>query len=477
MARPVAHGGVFRQPQTWVLLAAFIYALAQLLLLDLDRFFEWDEAVYVAEVNRSIPATGFAAHRARGITLLIAPVTLLTDSIAVLRIYLIAVSTAALAGAFLIWCRVISWATPLAAGFFLVGWMPVFYGSEVSPNLYVAFVAVALLGMTVRFARSRARGDLLGVGALAALVALLRPSDAVVLGIAVTVVVVAIARGAVGPFVAALVSGLAVGTAPWVVESWVRMDGPLSRLQTASDSVEGGLTLNLVDFARLLDGPLMGPQSSDQLPAAGVGWMVGLVALAGIGVVIGTRDNRQVAGAVLFTAIVFSTPYVVATGVLAPRFLLPAFALLCVAAGSGGIAMISAAPVRAVAAVPLLVVLVGGAAWNLPIVVEIGDDQTAAREDARALGHFLSEEAGGRPCAFSSQYGYPQISASSGCRGGPWVSDDPVALAELEAVAADGRVVALLSLGDPPSGLDDGWDCRAVPVQPSVSWTACFRSG
>ena len=90
MSRPVSPGGVFRQPQTWVLLTALVYALAQLLLVDLERFFEWDEAVYVAEVNRSIPTTGFAAHRAGGITLLVAPVTLLTDSVTMLRVYLIA---------------------------------------------------------------------------------------------------------------------------------------------------------------------------------------------------------------------------------------------------------------------------------------------------------------------------------------------------------------------------------------------------
>ena len=308
MPRPVEPGAVLRKPGTWVLIVALVYAGAQLLLLDPNRFYEWDEVIYVGEVSTDVPSISFSAHRARGITMVVAPVTLLTDSILVLRLYLIAASTTALATAFLIWRRVIAWGAPVAAAFFSIGWMTVFYGSEVSPNLYVAFAAVALLGMSIRYARSRSRWDLFWVGALVALAMLLRPSDAVVLAIGVTVVVAFIGRKALGAFAAALVGGVVLGALPWIVEASVRWDGPFDRLQTASEIVGGGTTFNLLDLMRLLDGPLVGPQTTDQLPVVGLLWVAGLASLGVVGLFLGQRDDRESGVAALMTSFLVAFP-------------------------------------------------------------------------------------------------------------------------------------------------------------------------
>ena len=287
-----------------------------------------------------------------------------------------------MAGAFLIWCRLVGWAAPLAAGFFVLGWMPLFYGSEVSPNLYVAFVAVALLGMSVRFARSADRGLLLAVAALAALAALFRPSDAVVLSVAVTVVVAIIEIGAVGAFAVAAFGGLAIGMAPWVLESWVRMDGPVGSFADGQRQRPGrrhGERRRLPAFAGWsADGSPVGqsaPRRGRRLDrwVAGVGgcggrgWRGRQPPGFGSGALRGHRPGLRP----------MSWPPVCSPLGL----LLPAFALVCVAAGIGGVALLGRVSVRAMAVVPLLVVLVGGAAWNLPVAVEIGDAQT---EDARS---------------------------------------------------------------------------------------------
>lgn len=101
------------------------YAAAQVVLLPADHFFEWDEAVYVAEVTPSVDPIKFDTHRAPGITLLVAPVTLVTTSVVALRVYLIFVSSAALAACFRVWSRVAGWAAPAAGGLF---------ASTVEPN-------------------------------------------------------------------------------------------------------------------------------------------------------------------------------------------------------------------------------------------------------------------------------------------------------------------------------------------------------
>jgi hypothetical protein len=67
---------------------AAAFTLAQLLLVRPAMGLGWDETVYVSQVSSHAPAAFFSAPRARGISLLVAPVTAWSSSTPLLRVYL-----------------------------------------------------------------------------------------------------------------------------------------------------------------------------------------------------------------------------------------------------------------------------------------------------------------------------------------------------------------------------------------------------
>src|SRR5688500_19048515 len=84
---------------------AACYGIAQLMRVGPGMGLGWDETVYVSQVDPRVPAAEFIAPRARGITLIVAPVTLVTSSTEVLRVYLCLLSALALYGSFGTWLR------------------------------------------------------------------------------------------------------------------------------------------------------------------------------------------------------------------------------------------------------------------------------------------------------------------------------------------------------------------------------------
>ena len=110
--------------------------------------------------------------RARGITFLALPVLQLGGSLLQLRIFLAVASAAALTGAFRMWAPVIGFGAVAAAVLFAGAWPVLFYGSELMPNLWVAFVAVAATAVLGRrLARGEGRYDELAAGGLVAVAA------------------------------------------------------------------------------------------------------------------------------------------------------------------------------------------------------------------------------------------------------------------------------------------------------------------
>src|SRR4051812_37221686 len=66
----------------------------------------WDETVYVSQVARGVPRAVFSAPRARGVVLLVAPVSLITTSVTALRGYLGVLSAAGLFLAYWPWLKI-----------------------------------------------------------------------------------------------------------------------------------------------------------------------------------------------------------------------------------------------------------------------------------------------------------------------------------------------------------------------------------
>jgi hypothetical protein len=65
------------------------YLVAQLLLFSPDRAPSWDEAIYLSQVTTpGVHAIAFAPSRARGISLLVAPITVAGGSLPKVRVFL-----------------------------------------------------------------------------------------------------------------------------------------------------------------------------------------------------------------------------------------------------------------------------------------------------------------------------------------------------------------------------------------------------
>ncbi|MGP3918192.1 hypothetical protein [Nonomuraea sp. 10N515B] len=293
----------------------------------------WDESVYLSQVARGVPAAEFTAPRARGVQLLAAPVALLTPSVTAIRGYLSVLSGIALFLAYAPWVRLRPGPlAPLAAALFAGLWLSVLYGNEAMPNMWLAYCAVAGVGLACLAGR-RPRSRLVAAGVVAAfaLASLLRPSDATWL--AVPLLGYGIVRRRVG-LLAAVAAGLAIGWAQWMGEALVRFGGPVARLRAAGAENATGLHFSLPDHLRALNGPLLcrfGVECGGY-PLAQIAWFAAVPVVAGLGVWAARRRSLLAAAA---CGLSLACVYLFTVGYAAPRFLLPAYALLALPVAAG----------------------------------------------------------------------------------------------------------------------------------------------
>ena len=319
-----------RRGDTPLAAVAAAFTLAQLLLVRPGMGLGWDETVYVSQVSAHAPAAYFSAPRARGISLLVAPVASWSSSTALLRVYLAVLSGLALYLALRVWraffpVRVLAFAGVL----FATLWVTLFYGPQAMPNYWVAVGALACAGCFLRARADRHdRTARFGLAGSAAFMALMRPMDAV--WVVLPLLVLALPRRR-HPLLVTLLAGLAAGSAEWVIEAYVSYGGLLRRLSDGS-AVQGGLGWHFAvpDQLRSLGGrTLCRPcTGAPPHPVVTVWWFV-LPLLALLGLTVARRERRATPSALAAAcAATAAFPYLFLIGYAAPRFLLPAYALL-----------------------------------------------------------------------------------------------------------------------------------------------------
>ncbi|MET9458954.1 hypothetical protein ABZY05_28375 [Streptomyces canus] len=308
---------------------AAAFTLVQLVLVRPGMGLGWDETVYVSQVGVQAPAAFFSAPRARGVSLLVAPIASWSTSTELLRVYLAVLSGLGLHLALRAW-RGLFPVRVLAVGgaLFASLWITLFYGPQAMPNYWVAVGALGAVGCFLR-ARQDPRA-LWGVMAGAGLMAWMRPTDAVwvALPLLVAAVVGRRLRSAL-----ALVAGLVAGGAQWVIEAYVSYGGLAERLHEGS-RIQGGLGPQSAvdDQLRSLSGRTLCRPCTGPLPDPAVmAWWAVLPLLAAVGLAVAVRAGRTRGSLVpLACAATAAVPYLFLIGYAAPRFLLPAYALLAI---------------------------------------------------------------------------------------------------------------------------------------------------
>jgi hypothetical protein len=389
------HADVGRRLTAALVAVSVLHALSSILFRGIHSGYGWDETVYISQIDPHTVASAFSAPRSRGLTLLTAPASYLTASVALMRLWLALLSGVGMFLAFLPWLRLLrSPVVPLAALMWSSSWVSIYYSFEAMPNQYVAYGALACAGwLLLAIPRGPVpphRRSIWYAGAALAFTALIRPSDAVFVFLALVLALVVVRSQSVGWRVRAaslLAAGLAVGLAEWVVEAFVRFGGPLARLHAASNENGGGVHFSVPAQMRVLAGPLLcrGGCHVDASQLARAWWYVG-AGLVVVGALGAWQSQRRLAYAV---------------GYGAPRFLELAYALLALPAAEG-VAQIwrrSAGSAGRVAVTAALVVVgAGHEAAQIHFLRTADAHQNVASHRARAVAHYLLTSGIQRPC-------------------------------------------------------------------------------
>jgi 4-amino-4-deoxy-L-arabinose transferase-like glycosyltransferase len=453
------------------------YLVAQLLLFPSNRAPSWDEAIYLSQMTPRVDAIAFAPSRARGISLLVSPITMTGGSIRAVRLFLAALSSVAVVGSFLLWVPALGLGAPVAAFLFASTWVGLFYGSEVMPNLWAAVLAVAVAGAFVRRVEDRASWAAIAAGVLVGLMALVRPADALVLGGALALYVLLFRRSS-SPELVSVGAGLAIGWGAWLVEMSVRFGGPARAIREAA--ALGHLTAlgvgeRVLQNLALTNGPTIGPEAHPHVPIAGVLWWGTAAALTGVAVV---RRRSPMRGAVLCAVLggsALAAEYLVLVSSLAPRFLLPAYALLSLPAATGLISLLTGGAARRIGGAAAVAVLAGLTAWHVGTARTIGNNAAAARDAVASVGVEVRGRAAGDACVVASAAAFPQLAFASRCAGRGLAGIDAASLAALRgSVSPSERLFVVLPTSPPagsplasmPAASVEGWFVFELPAAP-----------
>ena len=452
-SRSARDGGRSRREQVLaarlLIVVGAAYLVAQLVLIPFSRPPGWDESVYLSQVMPGVDALAFLAWRARGITLLVAPVTWLGGSVADVRLFLMLASAVAMTAAFRLWVPLVGLAAPIGAALFSFSWLGVLGGSEVMPNLWAAILGLATAGLVARRVDGGRLRDVVLASALLGAMALVRPTEAAVAAGAIGLFVIGFRR-AYWRVVFALGLGLALGWLAWFAEMSVRFGGPVSALRAAATEhfARAPFAYNVAIHIGATDGDL----KASRVPIGGVIWWGLLVALGIVACVRASRVNRTATILASLGAVALTAEYLVFVSALAPRFLLPAYAFASLLAAIGIISLLRGAIVPRVLGGIVLLLVVPWAIWQGGVAGRYLDQRMRSTVAFHDIGRTIRGLANGAPCSVLSPHGYPMVAFASGCDGAELPRPRGPTAAELRRRLVDRDQVFVILKGEATRG-------------------------
>jgi hypothetical protein len=423
---------VTRDSPLWLVLVAGLFMIAELIPAQLPMGLGVDEITYIAQTSVHASQVILPPVHGRGPALLAAPITLLTTSIPLLRVWMAALSALGLFLALLAW-RGLRPVWVLAVAGVVIGSFAIaeLGGVQVLPDWWVALGGLAVIGLFMQAVtgRIRRRVVLPLLAASTFFLILLRPQDAAVLMAPVIAAALMVPAWRHRGVLAASGAGIAAGAVEWLGESYAWYGGPASRLHMMSqEPPKFALHFTLPAQLRVLNGPWYcepGTCHGWRYPWLTIWWLA-LLALIILGVFATRRTALASSAVAVAAALSVLAGYTLFVPYYAPRYLIPVLALLAIPAADG-IAWLVAVPRWRAAAVFLVVafLLTGVVTQQFVRGREVATLDAAWSSSSHMAG-FLSRHGARPPCIIPST----SLAYYLGCSA-PWTGQQIQALLAL----------------------------------------------
>jgi hypothetical protein len=444
---------VGRDSLLWLVLVTVLFLAAELTPTLLRMPLGADEITYIARTSVHASEVSLPPVHGQGAGLLAAPVTLLTNSLLAVRIWMSVLSAIGLFLATLCWRRLRPmWVLAMAELILASLAITQNSGVQVYPDWWGALGILALTGLFLHAVngtmRDRAVLPLIAVASL--LIALMRPQNVVFLMGPVILAALLVRRWRKLKVLAAMGIGVALGAVEWVVGAYLWFGGLSERIRLAGQEPPSlHLYFALGTQLRSLNGPwyCTPPDCTTWEVPLETPWWLAFLAVAALGLWVGWRSTMKASSALAAaTAVWVFLLYAFLVPFGAPRYLLPMFALMAILAADAIAWAVTESPWRQEAAILACLFLLGGIVSQRVILQHQVADQDAGRQ-FQAQAAQLKKMGVRAPCAMINT----SIAWYLGCAA-PWTT-----------TGSDAQVMDWFLQHRTPPGLKR-WEILEVPA-------------
>jgi hypothetical protein len=371
----------------WLVLVSVLFLAAELTPALLRMPLGADEITYIARTSVHSSLISLPPVHGQGAGLLAAPVTLLTNSLLALRIWMSVLSATGLFLAMLCWRRLRPmWVLALAELILASLAISQNSGVQVYPDWWGALGVLALTGLFLHAVNgSMSQRVVLPLIAVASLViALMRPQNVVFLMGPAILAALVVRRWRKPKVLAAMGVGVAAGFLEWLLGAYLWFGGLSERIQLAGQEPPPlHLYFALGTQVRYLNGPwyCTPPYCTTWALPLETPWWVAFLAAAALGLWVAWRRPAKASSVLaaataawVFVLYAFLVPFG------APRYLLPTFALMAILAADAIAWAVTESPRRKLAVAAACLFLVGGMVSQREILQHQISDQRFGRQ-------------------------------------------------------------------------------------------------
>jgi hypothetical protein len=438
-----------KESPVWLIAVAVAFLAAELTPALLRMPLGADEITYIARTSVRVSGVMLPPVHGQGAGLLAAPVTMFTDSLPVIRVWMSVLSAVGLFLGLLSWRGLRPMWVLALAGLILASLaITQDSGVQVYPDWWGALGVLALTGLFLQAVsgglRPRLALPLIAVASL--VIVLMRPQNVVfIMGPAILAAIV-VPRWRDRRVLVAMAVGTALGCLEWVIGAYVWYGGLSTRLHEAGQEPPAlSLYFSLGTQTRVLSGPwyCIPPAGCHgwTMPGESIWWVVFLGVVI-LGLCVSWRTAAR-ASAVLAAAtavwVIALYSFLVPFG--APRYILPSLALMSILAADAVAWLVTRARWRKTGVAFACVFLLSGIiSQRFVLQHEAATESTGRPFQARA--EQLSRMGVRPPCAIWS----PSVAYYLGCTA-PWTGGSMKEVLSLTPQGANGWRREILSNG------------------------------